>query len=100
MATLTVCIGNSDDKLPQATWSQFWAEVSESVHDHAGHLHGEFLTAPNAPWQSAAWVLECDSTDALCTRLSVLATAYGQDSIAVSVGETTLVRPVEWKGQA
>jgi hypothetical protein len=93
MVTLTVCIGNSDDRLSQQAWSLFWAETSRTVAGAARHVHGEFLSLPVTRWQNACWVFEGELDAQLRNRLTELARAYGQDSIAVSVGETVLVKP-------
>ena len=51
-----ISIGNSDDKLPQADWARFIADMRALlVADWQGRLqvHGEWFSAPDAPWQNA-----------------------------------------------
>ncbi len=91
--TLTVCIGNSDDKLSQEEWAEFWRSTGELVRLHADHMHGEFLSLPSAPWQNACWVFEAPMSPEFSQGLKALAARFDQDSIAVSVGTTVFVAP-------
>lgn len=93
MATLTICIGNSDDKLSQREWSWYWANTSSVVNRYAGHVHGEFLSQPSAAFQNACWVVEGELTEEFLAELADMARHFRQDSIAVSVGSTVLVSP-------
>jgi hypothetical protein len=89
--TLTICIGNSDDGLSQSDWAGFWFLTGQAVRKHASHIFGEFLSLPTSPFQNAAWVVSADWTEAFRDDLAVLAARFGQDSIAVAVGETEMV---------
>jgi putative flippase GtrA len=100
MATLTVCIGNSDDGLTQREWADYWRDVNLEVSTSASHVFGVFLSVPNSPYQNACWVFEGELTPDLEESLATLARRFRQDSIAVSVGETTMVRSAEREGQA
>jgi hypothetical protein len=93
MVTLTVCIGNSDDRLSQHDWHLYWLNVRDAVvtDPDTREVHGEFLSAPSSRYQNACWVFEGELTDNLRNHLAFWASKYRQDSIAVSVGETVLV---------
>lgn len=89
-------LGNSDDKLTQARWSEFAYEAFEVITDHALHVHGEWGSHPFSSYQNAAisFTLPAARLDELTDRLSMLTRTYGQDSIALLVGQTQFVKPV------
>jgi hypothetical protein len=62
------------------------------VRAHTGRVFGVFLSVPSAPYQNACWLIEGQLDDQFRAALAQLARIYGQDCIAVSVGETVLVR--------
>lgn len=86
MTTVYVSIGNSDDKLTQARWSIFVADVRRVIQRHAAQLHGAWFSEPDAPWQNACWCFDApaDAVDVEHMKylLGDLAEAYEQDSIA------------------
>jgi hypothetical protein len=57
-----ICIGNSDDKLPQERWASFIGDVDRAVGQvgawKGGQVHGRWFSAPDAPWQNAVWCLQ------------------------------------------
>lgn len=82
--TVYVSIGNSDDKLTQKEWSEFYSNVDASVRDSATCVYGAWLSSPESRWQNACWcfeVLKVDE-DALKSKLVEAAHNYRQDSIA------------------
>jgi hypothetical protein len=91
--TVTIQIGNSDDKLNQADWSEFWYEADALIHGWAEATHFTGFAASNAVWQNAAWVCEVrpDNVDRMKSALHVLAHQFKQDSIAWTEGETQFV---------
>lgn len=93
LLTAVVQIGNSDDKLSQAEWSQYVADVDKLVQHEAVQVHFSGASPANAAWQNWCWVLEADSSAlaGLRTWLPHYAREYRQDSIALTVGETVLV---------
>jgi hypothetical protein len=93
VSTLTIAIGNSDDKLSQKEWAAYWRMVHDAVTTHAGHVFGVFLSASHAPYQNAAWLVQGELTERFRLELATAAQAFRQDSIAVAVGETTMVSP-------
>lgn len=89
MKTVTVAIGNSDNKLPQSQWSQYCIDVAYVVKNHTSHVYAECYSLPNSAWQNAVFLF--GATDAalgyLRWRLADLAKQYSQESIAMSVAE-------------
>jgi hypothetical protein len=80
-----VSIGNSDDHLTQAEWSNFWIEMSARVASVASITHGVWFSNPAGPWQNACWCLEfADSTEVEEAREAAveIRKKYRQDSIA------------------
>lgn len=86
-----VSIGNSDDKLTQAEWSEYvgktQAVIANAVSSFDGRIHGEWFSRPDAPWQNACWCVELDMpAEHYLVRLkrafAEVAGIYRQDSIA------------------
>jgi len=93
--TVYVSIGNSDDKLTQERWAEFFARTSDAVQTFSRHVHGEWASLPNARWQNACWCFEPhpDDIDVMREVLAKLASRFGQDSIAWAVATTEFVKP-------
>jgi hypothetical protein len=90
-----ISIGNSDDKLTQADWSQFIKQTRE-ICNLAVQVHGEWFSAPDSPWQNANWCVEFSEPtweDEARAALRVLAAKYGQDSIAWTQGPVEFLSP-------
>lgn len=89
-----VAIGNSDDKLTQQEWSLFVADLDLAVAPVATRVHGSWYSLPNAPWQNhcVAFDLKPGAEHQLRVALKVLAARYRQDSIALNLSETELIR--------
>jgi len=86
--TAYASIGNSDDRLTQARWSDFHARFLALVREHADTVWGAWLSNPADPWQNACTAFEIQSgqrADALKAELVRLAAEFGQDSIAWAV---------------
>lgn len=89
-AVVYIGIGNSDDKLSQAQWSEFVTEVSYAIQQTGGYpggaVHGEWFSPCGARWQNACWCLQLPdnplAVEALKIHLRHLAGQYEQDSIA------------------
>jgi len=81
-------IGNSDDKLTQAQWSAFVAEIRQWIRHHADRVHGEWFSAPDAEWQNACWCAELNDVDEaskLRRMVGYLRELNDQDSAAWAV---------------
>jgi hypothetical protein len=94
-------IGNSDDGLPQAEWSEFVGKVRHVVHNAQaafdGQVHGEWFSATDAPWQNACWEIELpdEASDRVKPALGLIAETYRQESVAWTVGVTEFIHPPE-----
>lgn len=98
--TIYVAIGNSDDKLTQAQWSEFIRKVNARVDYWSDTMYGAFFSLPDSPRQSATWSIDIEADDqegraALMTELQGFAAEFQQDAIAWTEGESKLIAPVE-----
>lgn len=91
MPTITVQIGNSDDKLTQEEWAHFIDSVGTVIRELGWNIHFSGGSLCTAPWQNYCWVCEADSGNNYRIVLSELAKEYRQNSIAVTVGETSFL---------
>jgi hypothetical protein len=99
--TAYITIGNSDDKLSQADWSAFCADVYSTIDRtvrFGGDLQFAGYSAPAAPWQNAQWCVQVpdDATrSTLRTQLRELCRRYRQESIAwAQVEQVEMLGPV------
>lgn len=88
--TVAVLIGNSDDKLSQAEWSQFVRSVLDTVCGSADKVHFEGHTPQISVRQSAAIVFEIstDKRHQLQRDLKDIKREFRQDFIAWVEGTT------------
>lgn len=93
-----ISIGNSDDKLSQAEWSEFIYEVRRILNsydrENALIIHGEWFSAPDSPYQNANWCVEFPpdgNTYGLRRNLTDLRKRYRQDSIAWTQGPVEFI---------
>ena len=100
MHTVTIQIGNSDDKLTQKQWSSFMQDVEEAIEDvdrdTFGKVEQHFSGCSHsiAWWQNACWVVaieDVESIEKLKAALRRLARSYHQDSIAMTIGTTVFL---------
>lgn len=95
--TVTIQIGNSDNKLTQAEWSDFVKLVGDYlaryVEDRAAEIHFFASSAGHAPWQNAAWVvaITAEHEAALRADIGIARRKFRQDSAAWTTGETSFV---------
>jgi hypothetical protein len=89
--TVVIQIGNSDDKLKQSEWSEFVEAVENCILITTDRIHFHTLTPIYR--NLACWVADTDDVDKLRTLLAELAVRFRQDSIALTVGETEMVKP-------
>lgn len=97
-----VSIGNSDDRLSQADWASYILDVDRAfdaaVHYEGARVHGRWFSAPAEPWQNACWCAEWHAdlahvVEAFKRKLTHIARAYQQESIAWAVAETEFLPP-------
>jgi len=93
MKTITIQIGNSDDKLTQDQWAAFVDQMDTAVRCEAGLVH--FMGAPPnyLKWQNAAWVVMVNAgeVDTLKAAVKGVRTKFDQESAAFTVGETEMI---------
>lgn len=91
--TVTVQVGNSDDKLTQKLWHNFCEEMHTLVVDYTVEIHFSGSSNPTAPWQNACWVAEIQNIDIepFMQRVTSLRRRYNQASVALTFGETKFI---------
>jgi len=95
LVTVYVSIGNSDDKLPQARWHEYWIALRELVVRYAVEVHGEWLSIPVSPYQNACLCFDVlpDDVTPVKRELAGLAGRFGQHSIAWAEAQTEFLIP-------
>lgn len=93
--TVYASIGNSDDKLSQRHWHEYWVAFRRQVLNYAERVHGEWLSIGCAPYQNGCICFEIPplSAGTLRAELRKLAAKYGQDSIAWAEALTDFIEP-------
>ena len=93
METVTIQIGNSDNKLGQKAWSKFIRETRAVVGKHCGQVHFDGGASFDSQWQNVCIVAEVQEIDKqpLCDALGDVRSKFFQDSTAVTFGQTKLV---------
>ena len=93
MNTVTIQIGNSDDKLTQGEWNKYVRDVQKAIESYSYDQHF-FGGSPNwFPWQNVAWciVVPDSELDYLKQAIRDIREYYKQDSVAFTVGETEFI---------
>ena len=93
MQTVTIQIGNSDDKLSQRRWADFIFNVDQLVGQYCADIHFHGFSPGDTAWQNACWVaqIRTESVKKLETDLTVCRKNYDQESIAFTIGNTTFI---------
>jgi hypothetical protein len=93
MVTVTIQLGNSDNKLSQIEWASFVAEADSTVRRYTNTVHFCGAPASTAPYQNFAMVIDISESelDLLKGSLKRLREVYFQDSIALTVGTTEFI---------
>jgi hypothetical protein len=91
--TICILIGNTDNKLGQGEWAHFCQYCRRAIEDIVSRVHFAGGPETSAPWQNYCWVCEIDvmMTRELKSKIASVRKSYGQDSVAVLVGETQFV---------
>lgn len=92
--TVTIQIGNTDNKLTQQEWGMFVERVDCEIRQPNTTVH--FMGGPSnwEPWQNVAWVIEIYGDARYLELLAALRMArafFRQDSIAWTEGRTAFV---------
>lgn len=93
--TVYASIGNSDDKLPQRRWHEYWVTFRRQVLNYADRVHGEWLSIGCAPYQNGCICFDLPELAAasLKAELRKVAGEFGQDSIAWAEAVTEFLGP-------
>lgn len=91
--SITLQIGNSDDRLSQKEWARFVKEICDLLTRHEVTVHFAGGSPSNAPWQNACWVFEANDAQAEILRHVVagIRLSFKQDSAAWTEGRTLFV---------
>lgn len=91
--TVSIQIGNSDNKLTQQEWADYCTHVHRTINDTCTTIHYNGGSNWNAPWQNACWVAEIPTNKlpTLKQQLTHTRTTYHQDSIAIINGTTEFI---------
>lgn len=92
--TITLQIGNSDDKLTQRKWSLFCEDITELISGYTKTIHFSAPSIGCMPWQNYCIVFNMDTryyVETLKALISRMAKEYEQDSIAWTEGTTEFI---------
>lgn len=93
MKTITLQIGNSDDKLKQYQWAVYVREIDFLVREYSNKVFF-FSTSPNTEiWQNAAWIFDIyeNASYALMGKIKQVRATHEQDSVAWTEGKTEFI---------
>ena len=93
MKTVTIQIGNSDDKLTQKRWSQYVIRLSGIIETCGLETHFSGGSNPTAKWQNYCWVVIIYEAKIpiVLKHLTQLRKEFDQESIAVTIGKKEYV---------
>jgi hypothetical protein len=91
--TITLQIGNTDNKLTQQEYHQFCCDIGELLVDYIDEVHFSAPSTGWEKWQNACWVGEIKEfmLSGLKEKLSILRKKYNQDSVSITVGQTEFI---------
>ena len=92
-STITIQIGNSDDKLTQNQWAEYIGAVEIILIENGARIHFSGGSDPRAVWQNFCWcaVVPNENLELVKTFLTEIRVEFQQDSLALTVGETFFV---------
>lgn len=93
MKTVSVQIGNSDNKLTQKEWSEFVHTVEVLVELHAAQVHFFGGSENWKPWQNVCWVFNTDDhlIESFKKSIASARASFRQDSVGYLEGETEFI---------
>ncbi|RLI38823.1 hypothetical protein DRO66_00610 [Candidatus Bathyarchaeota archaeon] len=93
MKTVTILIGNSDNKLSQQRWSLYCNSVSYMVKSVLAEVHFTGGSPYCARWQNACYVGQIEDKDIpqLKKVLKEVRETYDQDSVAITISDTEFI---------
>lgn len=94
MKTITIQIGNTDDKLSQERWSAFYIATLDACLSHGDQVHFSGHSEPDARWQNACFVVVTVSEpqyNNLRRKVAQIRWKFDQDSVAWTEGSTVFI---------
>ncbi len=93
MKTVSLLIGNSDNKLSQKEWSDFHEAVEHAVAHYEDGRQFTGCSEGCSPWQNACWVFTIDESklSKLTFDLEGIRKLWKQDSVAIISGDTQFI---------
>ncbi len=93
LKTISVLIGNSDDKLSQVEWNKFHSQVGSVINHHREEIFFSGSSEGSQPWQNACWVFSMheEYLPTLKDRLNTLRVFFRQESVAITVADTQFI---------
>lgn len=93
MKTITIQIGNSDDKLTQREWAKYVSTVHDLITESCLTVHFFGGSENYAEWINVCWVLAGSKSRIEYLRLNLpgIKKNFQQDSIAWTEGETKFI---------
>lgn len=89
--TITLQIGNTDDKLTQEEWSDFCDTIDRAVNRFSPTVHFSGSPSSQAKKQNACWVFDIDEEEELRELITRIRVEYHQDSAAWTLGRTEFI---------
>lgn len=93
MKTVTIQIGNTDDKLTQRQWHSYVERMNHFIYQHAKRCHFFGGCSNWEEWQNVAWVVtvEPHKLEVMKDAVRECRREFGQDSAAWTDGDTLFV---------
>ena len=89
----TIQIGNSDNKLTQEEWSNYVSAIHGATTVDGIETHFFGSSEGSKPWQNACWVVAIREVevDAMFKAIAKIRMQFGQDSVAVILGDVRMI---------
>lgn len=93
MKTVTIQIGNTDDKLTQIEWAVFVENMRSVVGWYCEKIHFFGASSNWEQWQNAAWIAAVPegAIEMMRKEASQVGKNFRQDSVAWTEGETKFI---------
>lgn len=92
--TIVVQIGNSDNKLTQKQWSDYYEQIERVVDIFSKEVFFKGCSNSNSEYQNAAFIFSIEENENdydLMKMLVIIKNMFNQDSIAYQIGETDFI---------
>lgn len=90
MKTITIQIGNTDNKLSQQQWADFFHNADIVIRNYATEVHFFGGSENWKPWQNLCWVITAADymIEPFKKSMMILGAEFGQESVAYTEGVT------------